>query len=335
MENLKIISEIDKTKWSNFVFNHPKGNIFQTPEMFEVYKNTKNCEPVFLAAVNNNEISGILVAVIQKESTGFLGRFTARAVISGGPLIADINGREEILKLFLDTLEEKLKKGVIYVQFRNLYDLSSWREYFTSKGYVSEEHLDFISDLTLGEKKLWEKLFSARRNKIRGAQKEGIKVKAADNISQIEEGYSILKKTYSRVKLPLAGKDMFMSAYDILSDKNMASCLMATLENKLIGILFLLRYRDCAYVWYAGSLPEYYTKHPNDILYWEAIEWSRRNNYKIFCFGGAGNPNEKYGVREFKKQFGGDLVNYGRFIKTYKPFCMKMINIAMKLRKFI
>ena len=30
-------NNIDKNKWSEFVYNHPHGNIFQTPEMYEVY----------------------------------------------------------------------------------------------------------------------------------------------------------------------------------------------------------------------------------------------------------------------------------------------------------
>ena len=40
MKNYAIIAavnKIDKAKWSEFVYNHPHGNIFQTPE---VYQNT-------------------------------------------------------------------------------------------------------------------------------------------------------------------------------------------------------------------------------------------------------------------------------------------------------
>ena len=93
MNNQALISDsnkIDKTKWSEFVYNHPHGNVFQTPEMYEVYQSTKNYEPVFLAVVNNrDEIAGTLLAVIQKEYSGVLGNFTARSIIHGGPLIKD------------------------------------------------------------------------------------------------------------------------------------------------------------------------------------------------------------------------------------------------------
>ena len=69
--NYKIITDVNnvnKNKWSEFVFNHPHGNIFQTPEMYEVYNKTKNYEPVFLAVSDNDsDILGTLLAVIQKE----------------------------------------------------------------------------------------------------------------------------------------------------------------------------------------------------------------------------------------------------------------------------
>jgi len=48
----EITDSADVTKWSEFVYNHPHGNIFQTPEMAEVYKRTKNYESITLAAIN-------------------------------------------------------------------------------------------------------------------------------------------------------------------------------------------------------------------------------------------------------------------------------------------
>jgi lipid II:glycine glycyltransferase (peptidoglycan interpeptide bridge formation enzyme) len=82
-------------------------------------------------------------------------------------------------------------------------------------------------------------------------------------------------------------------------------------------------------------LRRYQSKRPNDILYWEAIKWGCKNDYKIFDFGGAGSPGKKYGVREFKEKFGGNLVNHGRFIKAYKPAIMRVINSGIEFFKKI
>lgn len=55
MPNLRITTTLNSSQWSSFVYNHPNGNVFQTPEMYEVYKNTKNYEPVFLAVLDEND----------------------------------------------------------------------------------------------------------------------------------------------------------------------------------------------------------------------------------------------------------------------------------------
>jgi lipid II:glycine glycyltransferase (peptidoglycan interpeptide bridge formation enzyme) len=302
--------------------------------MFEVYKNTKHWEPLFLAAMDNGEnVLGVLFCVLQKEFGGLLGRFTTRAIIWGGPLVNPVEQRTEAVNYLLKAVDKVLKDKSIYIQFRNLYDLSDSKDCFKNNGYLFEDHLDFICDLTIGEESLWKKLFPSRRNKIRKAEKEGLKIQLINNISEFEDSYYILKKIYSRIKLPLADKTLFDSAYRILSPKELLKVFLAKYNNKAIGALYLLTYGGKSYVWYAGSLSAYLNKHPNDILYWEAMKWSCRNNYKTFDFGGAGSPDKKYGVREFKRQFGADLVNYGRYRKVYKPRLFKLIKICLEACK--
>jgi hypothetical protein len=52
MNGYKIATEIDRIKWSEFVYNHLNGNIFQMPELHEVYQKIINYGPVLLAVVN-------------------------------------------------------------------------------------------------------------------------------------------------------------------------------------------------------------------------------------------------------------------------------------------
>ena len=49
---IEITDSPDIKQWSDFVYNHEYGNIFQTPEMTEGSKRTKNYEPVSLAVVD-------------------------------------------------------------------------------------------------------------------------------------------------------------------------------------------------------------------------------------------------------------------------------------------
>ena len=86
---------------------------------------------------------------------------------------------------------------------------------------------------------------------------------------------------------------------------------------------------------YAGSLKEFYIKYPNDLLPWEVFKCGKKSGYSIFDFGGAGKPDKKYGVRDYKKKFGGRLVNYGRFEKVHSPIKFKMAKVGFSLWKKI
>ena len=53
---IEITDSPDTKLWSEFVLNHTHGNIFQTPEMAEVYRRTKSYEPITLAVVDTKLI---------------------------------------------------------------------------------------------------------------------------------------------------------------------------------------------------------------------------------------------------------------------------------------
>jgi lipid II:glycine glycyltransferase (peptidoglycan interpeptide bridge formation enzyme) len=39
---------------------------------------------------------------------------------------------------------------------------------------------------------------------------------------------------------------------------------------------------------------------------------------------GAGRPDEQYGVRDFKAEFGGEMVEYGRYVYAHRSLMYKM-----------
>jgi hypothetical protein len=39
---IEIVQDLNPAQWRNFVDSHPQGNIFHTPEMFQVFPEFKN-----------------------------------------------------------------------------------------------------------------------------------------------------------------------------------------------------------------------------------------------------------------------------------------------------
>ena len=330
MTDYRIITEIDRAQWSDFVYRHPRGNIFQTPEMFDVFANTGGYEPLAAAAADDRgNIAGIVSAVVQKENPGVTGRLSARSIIWGGPLVKDDD--PAVLDTLLNGYDRLIAPRAIYSQYRNLWDQEKTKTVFAHARYEYEEHLDILVDLNKSEKELWKEVNPRGRNKIRRAQKEGTAFKDLTGKINVMAFYDILDDVYRKAKLPLPGVSLFRSAADVLLEKKMIRFFAAVNNNKVIGTLIALCYKDTIYDWYAGSYREFYNKYPNDILPWNVFLWGKENGYTLFDFGGAGKPGEPYGVRDYKKKFGGTFVNFGRYEKIHKPILMKIARTGFRV----
>jgi len=64
---------------------------------------------------------------------------------------------------------------------------------------------------------------------------------------------------------------------------------------------------------------------------WHVLKWGAENGYKVYDFGGAGKPSEKYGVRDFKSKFGGDLVCFGRNTCVHAPALMRLSQVGYSI----
>jgi lipid II:glycine glycyltransferase (peptidoglycan interpeptide bridge formation enzyme) len=333
---IKNPDQVDKQCWSEFVINHPAGTIFQTPEMVTLYNLSNNHKPIVIAAVSDdNSLSGILVAVIQTEHNGLLGRLSSRAIVWGGPLV--LNSDIYVFNGLISEFDKKCKQIAIYSQFRNTYDFTEYKSQFLYQKYHYEEHLDIIFDLQVGLSVLWNGIHPTRKKQINRGYKREIRTKVIDSLSgfEFENCYDILKQVYKDAKLPCPARDYLLNAVNIFEKTNRFKTIVAIYKDQIVGFRFFLCYNSVLYDWYAGSLKDHYDKYPNDILPWELITWGVNNGYKSFDFGGAGNPGKPYGVRDFKSKFGGNIINFGRYEKIYNPLLFRIAKIGFSIWRHI
>jgi lipid II:glycine glycyltransferase (peptidoglycan interpeptide bridge formation enzyme) len=300
--------------------------------MFEIYNNTKNLQPELVTLYENGEIVGILLALIQKEGK-LLGFLTSRSTIWGGPIVK--NNDPVLLNKLLKKYDRHIKKKAIYTQFRNLWDWGDCRSIFDQNGYEYEDHLDIFHDLTKSPDKLLMEMHKGRRKNIRRAIRKGLEFNELKTEKQIHIGYELVKETYNKISLPLPDYSLFKNSFEIMNGKKMAKFFGAFYREKMIGFRAVLCFNKSIYDWYAGADSNHLDKYPNDFLPWKIMEWGSKNGYEKFDFGGAGKPNEPYGVRDFKLKFGGELVNFGRFQKIHKPRLMRIGKMGFNLSRRI
>lgn len=313
-----------KKKWKDFVESHPNGNFFQSPAAFEVFQDVDGYELVLFVAEENGKIVGTLLAIIMKEP-GLKGWFSRRCIIWGGPLATSLGIANALVKKLI----RRLESNVIYIEFRNLYDMKPLRDVFQNNGFYYEERVNFLVPLiSLDEN--WKILNENRKRQIKKSLKEGVKIIEAENVEQIEKFYYLLKQLYKKkVKKPLPQFSLFKNFFDL---PNMGKFLLVQFNNEIIGGIMAPIYKDTIYEWYiCGMDQEFKKQSPSVMATWAAIEYGIKNGLKYFDFMGAGKPNEDYGVREFKSKFGGKEVRYGRYIKVNNKMLYNAGKLGLKL----
>ena len=335
---MRVISnynEVNIKDWEKFVSVHPNGNIFQTPEMYQLYQSERNFNPILIIIENEKkEILGLLLSGVQKEK-GLLSLFSSRAIVIGGPLILD--GNINIFDSILKSYSKIIGKKVIYSQFRNIWDTVKSKIIFENNNFIYEDHLDIIIDLSKGKFILWEEIKSTRKKQIKRAYNIGITTRMVHFLTneEMEKCYNILKKVYQKALLPFPTLSFFKNAQEIFSKNNIYNVILDYYQNEIIGFRIVLCYKNLVYDWYAASDEDHYDKYPNDILPWELWCWAIDNGYERFDFGGAGKPNIPYGVRDYKLKFGGKLECFGRYEIINKPLLYNFAKFGFKiLRKF-
>lgn len=314
---------------SAFLNDCPGFHYFQSPQFFNVCRASKKLTPYYVVATENNEIVGILLFFRQIQiaipAVSFL---TSRIIIWGGP-VARNNAGDVIAGLL--RFYETHRPATIYTQVRNLVDTDAYKNAFLANGFQYDPHLTILVDMTRPDNERWQEVHTKRRNQIRRAEKEGCTVEQQNSIESLRACYSILNEVYHRAKLPLPDFSHFDSLLKQSTPDSGLRIFTVIWEAKIIGCMLCLAHGDWLFDYYAGAYGQYYKKYPNDLLPWAVFNWANTNGFRQFDFGGAGKPDVPYGVRDYKKQFGGTLVSFGRYEKIHYPTTFRLINKAYAL----
>lgn len=334
--SIKVTNNVKREDLDKFVSENPVTSIFQTPDMAEVYKRNKGCKPIILAAINEdtNEILASLLAKKLTRKPGILESFSTHSTVRGGPIFLDNEYGIKAASLLLSEYNSNWKGNSIYTRIFPLNYIPKLEVSFNENGYERDDWQNFLIYLNTSKESLYKNLIKSRRNNINKAKRYGVEIEELLDIQMVEVFYNLLRETY-KGKFPLEDISNFKAAFDILAPKGMAKFFMAKYKGKYLAGILILLFKGIAYDWYAGSTLDKNDLKvcPNDILAWHAINYAHENGYKLFDFGGGGHPNDNSGFIEFKRQFGGKMVNYGRYSKTHRPTKMWLVNNMFILYK--
>jgi len=320
---MKIVRSLDAETWRQLVNGHPAGNIFHTPEMFQVFSRTEGHQPELWAATEGGRVLALLLPVRVTLLNGLLCRFTTRAVVYGSVLCAPGTEGQQALAMLLCTYKREVKGSPLFTELRNLSDLCDVQSVLNECGFAYEEHLNFLIDLDQPEETIWRKISKSGRRNVRKSCKKGTIIEELTERKKLTIAYQLLRETYTRVQIPLPSPTLFEAAFDILAPRGMFKIFLARVDEHYVGTRFLLMHKGRMIDWYAGDDRAFSAYCLNELLVWHTLLWGKEHHFHLFDFGGAGKPDEDYGPRKFKARFGDTLVNYGRNICIHHPHFLR------------
>jgi len=330
---VRIVHSLSQDQWRDFVDGQPLGNIFHTPEMFQVFAQAQGHRPTLWAAVDDDEHPIALLLIVRVTLIGGpLCWLTSRAIAYGSVLCSPGLEGEQALALLLQAYNRSTRGQILFTELRNLSDLAQFQPILAGRGFAYEEHLNYLIDLDRLPEAVLQSIGRRTRKRIRRVLREGtVRVQEIGQLEQVALCYDLLEKSYAAARVPLADRSLFESAFEVLWPKGMIKFLLAWVSDDCVAGSVELVYKDRIYGWYSGVDRAYSSYAPNELLMWHILQWGAENGYRLYDFGGAGKPSEEYGVRDFKAKFGGELVCYGRYTCVHSPNRFKLSKLGYRL----
>ncbi|MDP3115414.1 MAG: hypothetical protein Q8M98_11695 [Candidatus Cloacimonadaceae bacterium] len=317
MKEFKIIqsSEVSRNAWQEYVENHQYGTIFHLPYMYDVYKASANHDAyAFFAVDANNNIRALLSGYLQTIKSGFLSSITTRSVMLQAPIFSCT----EALRALLKHYQSCMKANAVFSEIRNHYMDKDYTDVCTREGFQWEGHYNILKIIPEKEEQLWKDISRKRKDGINKSKRFGF-IFGWDNETEISGAfYKLLKNQYSKLRLPIPESDFF---HNCINFDTQSYCKFFNLfDGQGMSIsLMTFQFKSILHVMYIGidQSPEFIKKRPVDFFYYQLLRWCVENKISVFDWMGAGKPGAHYGVRDFKLQYGGALVDVGRFLSIH------------------
>ena len=362
MIKLLTYHEIDQQQWQELVHRSAVATWFQTDEAYRFYQSggmqafacgvvEAKGERLKVKGAENSKadtpaLKGVIVGYITRDRNALKQFFTRRAIIIGGPLIDNDATAEEVAALLnavkklqrsdlqpagRSTAKRSTGLSPIYFETRNFHDYSRWKEVFKRAGFAYQPHLNYhvdTSSIMLAQSRIGKH----RWRYIRLSMRDGAKIVEHPTIEQVQAFYTILQELYrTKVKTPLWSWDFF----ERLFHTEHARYILVELDGQIVGgTACVCLPGKAGYEWYACGMDNCRDDiRPLSVAIWGEMQYAAQNGYPLFDFMGAGRPDEPYGVRDFKAEFGGELVEHGRFLCIRKPLLYWIGKMGVKFLK--
>ena len=242
----------------------------------------------------------------------------------GGWLIEGTN-REEVFDTYLHWLE----KSEIICEFVRFHPILKNHEvcnrFFEIRQLGEVVHMDLTSP-----ELIWNNITSKNRNVIRKAIKNGVKIYNGRNLKIYERFREIYNSTMDKDRADTYyyfEKEFYCSVLEDL--RHNAQVFWAEKNGSIIAASIMLTSKDKMNYHLSGSMKEYSSLAPTNLLLYEAALWGNANGFKTLYLGGGVGSGEDNLFR-FKRAFYRGELNH--FFIGKKIYDQEKYNMLLRMR---
>ncbi len=300
-----------------------RWTIYQTPVWLEFVSSTQHGELVAAELREGQTRLGMFTGVIvRKFGLRILGSpFPGWSTDYMGFSLCDGVSRRRALQALIDFAFHQLGCSHLEMMDRHITE-----EDLCGLGVQYKTYRSFEIDLTPDENQIFANMSSACRRCIRKAQKEGVVIEEADDLTFADEYYAQLKDVFAKQRL--------VPTYGLERVRQLITHMLPT------GHLLLLRARDrdgrciatgifphmngIMYFWGGASWRHSQALRPNEVIQWHAMKFGKKHGVRLYDMGGDG---------EYKRKYGGYEIAVPWFRKSKYPWIGYMRDMAERSHK--
>ncbi len=279
--------------WDEFVSISPAATVSHLYRWRRVVSETYGHKSFYLIARREGELAGIL-PLVHVKSRLFGNVLSSMPFLDTGGIAAiDV----EVARCLLDrALLLKKECGAESMELR-YQDVPPVNE-----GKERRDKVSLTLDISSGPETLWKSFSAKVRNQVRKAQKSGLSTRSG-GAELLEEFYRPFAINMRDLGSPVHHPSFFKNIFSVFGDQAWVSLVCE--GSQTVGGLIALSYKNTAIVPWASCFRRYFQKCPNNMLYWDAMQYAYSRGCTSFDFGrstiGSGTYN-------FKVQWGAQPV---------------------------
>lgn len=297
MPEHELINPLTVENWNNLVATLPGYSFFHTANWADVLSRSYDYKPFYLCKKTNSTLESLMpIMEVASMLTGTRG--VSLPFSDACPL--PVSNKDEFQKLFNHAVDFGKKRKWKYLELRG-------GDEYLIREKPSTVFWGHALDLSCGSEKLFSGLRNSTQRNIRKAKSANVDVSISQSLDAVKEFCRLNVMTRKEHGLPPQPYNFFRNLHKQVIDQNMGFVATASIGNHVIAANVYLHFGNEVIYKYGASDKKYQHLRANNLVMWEAINWSCDSGLKAMNFGRT-EPEHK-GLMQFKDGWGA---------KTYK-----------------